>query len=106
MSFLRAHIALLLLLLLSAASFAQQAPQASASLRTDATNLLVGDQARVFLSAQIVPAQGTIIWPQLPDSFGKLEVVKKDKIVAFHLEAGNMRRSAEEVKEEPKPKGK
>ncbi len=80
MSFLRAHIALLLLLLLSAASFAQQAPQASASLRTDATNLLVGDQARVFLSAQIDPAQGTIIWPQLPDSFGKLEVVKKDKI--------------------------
>ncbi len=55
-------------------------PEASASLGTDANKLLVGDQARVFLSAQCDPARSRIQWPQIPDSFGKLEVVEKGRI--------------------------
>jgi hypothetical protein len=73
------NIATLLLLLVSVSAFAQ-GPEASASLRTDAAKLLVGDQARVFLSAQCDPAKDRIEWPQIPDSFGKLEVVEKGKI--------------------------
>lgn len=80
MSLVRHSIATLVLLLFAAAAFAQQAPEASASLRTDATKLLVGDQARVFLSVQCDTMLGRIVWPAVPDSFGKLEVVKKDKI--------------------------
>lgn len=55
-------------------------PEASASLAADATKLLVGDQARVFLSAQCDPTKSRISWPQVPDSFGKLEVVEKGRI--------------------------
>lgn len=73
------YIATLLLLLVSVGAFAQS-PEASASLQADATKLLVGDQAHVFLSAQCDPAKSRIEWPQLPDSFGKLEVVEKGKI--------------------------
>ncbi len=73
------YIATLTLLLVSVVAFAQ-APEASASLRADATKLIVGDQARVFLSAQCDPAKSRIDWPQIPDSFGKLEVVEKGKI--------------------------
>jgi hypothetical protein len=80
MNSVRHSLATLALLLCAAAALAQQAPEASASLRADATKLLVGDQARVFLSAQCDPSRSHIVWPVVPDSFGKLEVVKKDKI--------------------------
>src|ERR1043165_5280000 len=73
------YFATLSLLLVSVAAFAQ-APPASASLRADAIKLIVGDQARVFLSAQCDPAKSRVEWPQIPDSFGKLEVVEKGKI--------------------------
>lgn len=42
--------------------------------------MLVGDQSRVYLSAQHDPTLSRISWPAIPDSFGKLEVVQKDKI--------------------------
>lgn len=74
------YLSIILLLLASLSASAQKAPEASASLRADATKLMVGDQARVFLSAQCDPTKSRIAWPQVPDSFGKLEVVEKGKI--------------------------
>ncbi len=75
------NIACLLLAVLALHANAQTGgPEASASLGTDANKLLVGDQARVFLSAQCDPTKTHIVWPQIPDSFGKLEVVEKSKI--------------------------
>jgi hypothetical protein len=73
------YIATLCLLLIAAGSYAQGG-DAIASLRADATKMLVGDQARVFLSAQCDSTKARIQWPQVPDSFGKLEVVEKGKI--------------------------
>lgn len=80
MSRFRFLIPVLFLLLGPAALQAQNTSDVSASLRTDASRLLVGDQARVFLSAQGDASRNFIQWPQIPDSFGKLEVIRKDKI--------------------------
>ncbi len=74
------HIATLIWVLTGFSAMAQSGPEASASLRADATKLMVGDQAHVFLSVQCDPAKARIEWPQIPDSFGKLEVVEKGKI--------------------------
>lgn len=53
---------------------------ASVTLDADRDKLLVGDQARVTLSAQHDPALSGIAWPFVPDSFGKLEVVAKEQV--------------------------
>ncbi|MBS1615170.1 MAG: hypothetical protein JST06_03535 [Bacteroidetes bacterium] len=80
MSRFRLLIFLWVLLLGPVATQAQNHVDVSASLRTNDSKLLVGDQARVFLSAQCDLAKSHIQWPQIPDSFGKLEVIRKDKI--------------------------
>jgi hypothetical protein len=79
MRFLR-HISLAICLLLALYAHAQDGPEASALLSADPQKMLVGDQGRVFLSAQCDPTRSRIAWPQVPDSFGALEVVEKGKI--------------------------
>ncbi len=59
---------------------AQTAPEAFASLEVSFTKLLVGDQADVCIVVQCDPTKTRIVWPQIPDSFGRLEVVQKLKI--------------------------
>lgn len=66
----------LLLILLSSSSFAQNT---TATARIDATQIMVGDQARVFLEVQHNPAN-RLQWATIPDTFNNLEVVEKGKI--------------------------
>src|SRR6187549_575727 len=67
------------LLCFRAAAMAQGS-DASASLSTNVDRIVVGGEARVTLSARHDPAMSRLNWPAIPDSFGKLEVLKKDKI--------------------------
>ena len=64
-------------LLLSLTSFAQDA---KVSARMDATQISVGDQARLFIELQHNPALGRVQWANIPDSFNSLEVVERGKI--------------------------
>ncbi len=66
------------LLLLSAGAFAQG--DAKASARIDAKQIMIGDQARLFIEIQNNPANGRLSWAAIPDSFNNLEVVEKGKI--------------------------
>ncbi|MEO6833792.1 MAG: hypothetical protein ABI378_14205, partial [Chitinophagaceae bacterium] len=59
---------------------AAQSTDAQANLNTNTNKQLVGDQARVTLEVQHDPTVSKIIWPGIPDSFGKLEVIRKEKI--------------------------
>ena len=67
-------------LLFCSAPAMAQGSDASASLTTNQDRLVVGGEARVILSVQHDPTLSRIAWPGVPDSFGKLEVLKKDKI--------------------------
>lgn len=53
---------------------------AKSALRTTSNQVMVGDRAKVFLEVSHDPAQSTVVWPQIPDSFGKLEVLEKGRI--------------------------
>lgn len=64
------------LLLLSSSAFAQPT---TAGARIDAHQIMVGDQARVFLEVQHNPAK-RLQWATIPDTFNNLEVVEKGKI--------------------------
>jgi hypothetical protein len=66
--------------MLSSAGLRAQDGDASATLISESDRLIVGGEARVVLSAQHDPARSRIAWPIIPDSFGKLEVLNKDKI--------------------------
>ncbi|MBC7553578.1 MAG: hypothetical protein H7257_06325 [Taibaiella sp.] len=50
------------------------------SARLDTRQIIIGDQARLFLEAQHNPASGRLQWPALIDTFNKLEIVEKGKI--------------------------
>jgi hypothetical protein len=63
---------------LSASAFGQN--DASASARTDARQVLVGDQVKMFIEVRIKPGQGRLEWATLPDTFNSLEIVEKGKI--------------------------
>lgn len=71
------HLLLIFLLFVSQHLFAQNEAQVRAKI--DATQITVGDQARLFIEATHNAKQSRIEW-QIPDSFGKLEVVEKGKI--------------------------
>ena len=47
--------------------------------RADTVQIMVGDRARVFLSAQI-PANSRLSWPAIPDTFNHLEIAERGKI--------------------------
>jgi hypothetical protein len=54
--------------------------QTAASARIDAKQIMVGDQARLFLEVQNNPSAGSLQWATIPDTFNNLEVVEKGKI--------------------------
>ncbi len=61
-------------------SFAHlHAQNASATARLDARQVMVGDQARMFIEIQSNPAN-KLQWATIPDTFNNLEVVEKGKI--------------------------
>ncbi len=53
---------------------------ATATARLDVRQILVGDQAKLFLEVRHNPSSVKIQWPTILDSFNKLEVVEKGKI--------------------------
>lgn len=53
---------------------------AKASARIDAKQILVGDQARLFLEVHSDAGVEKLQWAVIPDSFNNLEVVEKGKI--------------------------
>ena len=64
--------------LFSLHSFAQG--DASVIVHTDAKQIIVGDQTRVFIEAKINPSSCRLEWAAIPDTFNDLEVVEKGKI--------------------------
>lgn len=57
-----------------------QSGDASVTLSADKDHIIVGDEAHLILSLQHNPSLSKVSWPSMPDSFGKLEVLKKDRI--------------------------
>ena len=64
--------------LLSFSSFAQRDGRAGA--RLDASQIVIGDQARLFIEVQHNPSLSRLQWAVYPDSFNNLEIVEKGKI--------------------------
>jgi len=77
---LRTILLLPAFLVLGALSGNAQDNTAQAKLSTNATKQLVGDQARVSLNVQHDPSLSKVVWPIIPDSFGKLELISREKI--------------------------
>ncbi|MBS1772875.1 MAG: hypothetical protein JST82_08440 [Bacteroidetes bacterium] len=48
--------------------------------RIDAAQIMVGDQARLFIEAKHNTAEGQLQWATIPDTFNKLEIVERSKI--------------------------
>ena len=74
------------LLILSLTSFAQGNGVASA--RLDAAQIMIGDQARLFIQVQHDPSVSRLEWAAIPDTFNNLEVVERGKIDT--VKQGNM----------------
>ncbi len=68
------------LLLIAATGLHAQAGDAAVSTRIDATHITVGDPAYLFLEVKHSPAQSSVQWAPLPDSFSKLEIMERGKI--------------------------
>lgn len=68
---------LLFILFISLASFAQDA---KVNAKIDASQVMVGDQARLFIEVQHNAKQSRIEWAAMPDTFNSLEIVEKGKI--------------------------
>ncbi len=60
----------------------QSYAQGDAKTRTqlDVKQIMIGDQARLFIEIQNNPATGKVQWPVVPDTFNNLEVVERGKI--------------------------
>lgn len=71
-------VSVFILMVLPFASFAQ--PDAVTTTRLDVRQIMVGDQARLFIEVKNNPSQGTLFWASIPDSFNNLEVVERGKI--------------------------
>lgn len=69
---------ILLLLLLTGTTIYAQEEKVGA--RIDAAQIMVGDQARLFVEAQHNPNTSKLQWAVLPDTFNGLEIVEKGKI--------------------------
>lgn len=67
-----------IVLLLPFTGFAQ--PDAVTTTRLDTRQIMVGDQARLFIEVKNKPQQGTLYWATIPDTFNHLEVVERGKI--------------------------
>lgn len=66
------------LLLIAASGFAQG--DARVNARMDATKIMTGDEARLFIEVQHNSASGRVEWAAIPDTFNSLEVKEKGKI--------------------------
>lgn len=64
----------------SVSAFAQGEGDASATARMDATKIMVGDQARLFIEVKNNPSTGRVQWATIPDTVNNLEIVEKGKI--------------------------
>jgi hypothetical protein len=71
------HISLLFVVLL--AHFYSTAQDATVSAKTDARQIVVGDQVKLFLEVKH-NSQSKLVWPVFPDTFNNLEIVEKGKI--------------------------
>jgi hypothetical protein len=71
---------LLLTILLFAGKSMAQSGDASVTLSADRDHIVVGDEARIIVDLQHNPSLSSVTWPSIPDSFGKLEILRKDKI--------------------------
>ncbi len=59
-------------------AYAQTPPKVTT--RIDAKQIMVGDQARMFLEVEHNPAAGRLQWAVTPDTFNTLEIVERGKI--------------------------
>ena len=69
---------LTVLIFVSLCALAQN--DATATARLDVRQILVGDQAKLFLEVHHNPSSGKVQWPAFTDSFNKLEITEKGKI--------------------------
>lgn len=77
----RIHILIILSLIgLLQVTTSMAQTDASVQARTDATEVLVGDQVKLFIEAQHNSKQSRMQWAVLPDTFNSLEIVEKGKI--------------------------
>lgn len=70
-------VVIVLLLLADISSYAQEA---KAGIRLDPPQILVGDQARLFIEVQNNEKAGKLQWAAIPDTFNNLEVIERGKI--------------------------
>ena len=84
---LAAGVAAVAILVLSSVTALAQ-PDATATARMDARQIVVGDHVRLFLEVTNKPSLGTVQWAAMPDTFNSLEVVEKGKIDT--IAAGDM----------------
>ncbi len=70
----------LLVLLFVLVALFTQAQDVKVGARIDAAQIMVGDQARLFIEAQHNPKTSQLQWAVIPDTFNSLEVVEKGKI--------------------------
>lgn len=68
------------LLLLIGISNSYGQATATVSAKTDANQITVGDQVRLFIEAHANATQDHLQWATIPDTFNHLEVVEKGKI--------------------------
>ncbi len=71
---------LLILLVISTKVATAQERDAAAGAKLSVRQIMVGDQARLFLEAQHNPAKSKLLWAAVPDTFNSLEVVERGKI--------------------------
>ena len=75
---IKSYILLTVLILAGLPALAQH--DARVSARMDATQITIGDQARLFIEVQNDPSKGKLQWPVFIDTFNHLEIVEKGKI--------------------------
>lgn len=68
------------LLLVAGIKGRAQSGDATVSTRIDVSHITVGDPAYLFLEVKHHPAQCSIQWAALPDTFSKLEITERGKI--------------------------
>ncbi len=68
--------------LLLAQCFLQSKTMAQTAIETkiDPTQIVIGDQARLFISATVDSTKSQLRWAAIPDTFNTLEIVEKGKI--------------------------
>lgn len=71
--------ALTVMLLMTAFSVYAQ-PDATVSTRLDVRQIMVGDQARLFIEVKNKPSLARLHWAPIPDTFNRLEIVERGKI--------------------------